>query len=141
LTHPTAIEQRQDGGAVEEAADTAAPHLAAIQDSYEEAKANIVDPSRSPTYPARECSDPHPGTEKIDVRAVKPPVPRDAIPGTAAMSVAARSLAEQLVAEEMRSSARSGEPPASAVPSARPRWWRALRTAMHDAVLTPRSHP
>ena len=75
MTHTTAITQCSDGEAVEKAegTDAAASHLAAIQHSYEEARACIVDPSRSPSYPAQDCIDAYPETEAIDVDAVAPP--------------------------------------------------------------------
>jgi hypothetical protein len=139
LTHPTAIhrfednkaiehdkgvEEAQHGGTVEGVADadTAAPNWAAIQDGYEQAKANIVDP--------------FPDTEKIDVRAVQPPAPTGSLPGTEAMSVAARSLAELLVVEGAASPAR-GPAPATASPVASHRrrgWWRRIRSTMHGIL-------
>jgi hypothetical protein len=139
LTHPTAIHLFEDNHAVEEAtggatvggaadADTAAPNLAAIQLSYEEAKANIVDPA--PAW-ASETDDgePFPGTEKIDVRTVQLPAVPDGTRGTEAMSVAARSLAEQLAAEEAQPRA-AGDPASGTAAPGRRGWWRSIRTVL-----------
>jgi hypothetical protein len=145
LTNPTvihrfqdnrAVADAQDGEAVEgdAAADTAAPHLAAIQHSYEAAKANIVDPA--PVWSQADDDEPFPATEKIDGRMVTlPPVPDEAA-GTEAMSVAARLVAEQLAVEEAASPASGpGKPeaPSAEVPRRR-RWWRAIRSAPDVAV-------
>ena len=146
MTNPTVIHRFQDNQAVADAqdgeavegeagADTAAPHLAAIQDSYEAAKANIVDPA--PVWPSPADDDePFPATEKIDGRMVMLPSVPDEAAGTEAMSVAARLVAEQLALEEAASPA-SGpvepEAPSGAVPRRR-RWWRAIRSARDVAV-------
>ena len=142
MTHPT-IEQREDGGAVEEMAraDDAAPELVAIQHRYEEARACIVDPARSGSYPEPGCGDAHPPTEEIDVRTVKPPVGHDATPPTEAMSVAAKFLAERQVGEEAGSPAGAGAPRPRQPRTDRPvpapgpsRWWRAIRRALDGGV-------
>lgn len=137
MTRPTAIDPRHDGGAaVEEVAwvDTAAPHLAAIEHDYQEAKANIVDPARFPSYPPLTCRDPLPATEKIDVRAVRPPVPDRAVRAVGTRGVAARSRADRPVTGGMRSPA--GPPVRQRL--ARRRSWGGIRTAF-QALLAPNS--
>ena len=110
MTHPMTVEDPQDETAVEELdCDFAGPLLAAIQHSYEEAKACIDDVARSSWPATPDGTQPHPGTEKIDLRLVRPPVVRRATtPPTAAMSLAARVVAEQPVGEGVGSSAATG---------------------------------
>ena len=144
MTQATATTQIQDGEAVDEAgADTAASHLAAIQYSYEDARACIVDPSRSPSYPAQDCVDAYPETEALEVDSVLPPVPHNPTPPTESMSVAARSLAEQMAVEDGSSQTTEGARafllPASAAPTSSRRWWRAIRATLRDAVPASRS--
>ena len=143
MTHPTTIWLLKGNEAVEHGQDgetsDAAPNLAAIEHSYEQAKASIVDPAHSAT-----CADerePYPETEMIDVRAVALPAVPDGTSGTEAMSVAARFLAEQLVREELGSpESAPARPQAPPAPSpGRRGWWRGRRTALHDAVPEARS--
>ena len=111
MTHPMAVEELLDDKAVEELAgdEIALSLLAAIQHSYEEAKACIDDPDRSSWPATPDGTEPHPGTEKIDLRLVKPPAVRAVTtPPTAAMSLAARVVAEQPVSDGVGSSAASG---------------------------------
>lgn len=111
MTHPMTVEDLQDEKAVEELdCDFAGPLLAAIQHSYEEAKACIEDAARSSWPAAPEVTRPHPGTEKIDLRLVRPPAVRPATPPTAAMSLAARVVAEQPVGEGVGTSAATNGP-------------------------------
>ena len=107
MTHPMAVEEVQDDRAVGEldGDEIAGPLLAAIQHSYEQAKALIDAPAGSqwPATPGK--TEPHPGTEKIDLRLVKPPAVRvAATPPTATMSLAARLVAEQSVSDGVDSS-------------------------------------
>jgi hypothetical protein len=100
MTHPMAVEERQDDEALGEldGDESAGPLLAAIQHSYEEAKACIDGLARSPLPATPDGTEPHPGTEKIDLRLVTlPAVPPASAPPTAAMSLAARVVAEQPV--------------------------------------------
>jgi hypothetical protein len=128
MTHPTSTDQAQDGDAVENfVIDTAAaPQLAAIQQGYEEARASIIDPTRAPLNFVHDPASAYPATEAIDVDAVPPPVPHDAIPATEAMSVAAKHLAEQQALGE------AAPPPETSARTADPfglrRWWRAFWT-------------
>ena len=143
MTHTMATKKIQDGGAVDGAAgaDAATSHLAAIQHSYEEARACIVDPSRSPSYPAQDCIDAYPETEALDVDAVLPPVPENPTPPTESMSVAAKSLAERLVVEDEGWQA-TGRGPVSddaAGPTGSRRWWRASRATLRGAAPAPRT--
>ena len=143
MTHPAPIHVFQDNEAVEAVGDppTVVPLLAAIQHSYEEAKACIVDPAR-PSSSSAEGEDPLPATEAIDLRAVGLPAVPDRVPGTVAMSVAATFVAQQMVLRERRSQGTGGEPPperATAAPG-RPGWWRSLRAALRTAT-PPRSAP
>ena len=143
MTHPMTMHQFQDNAAVEAVGDavTVAPCLAAIQHSYEAAKACIVDPARPSPSPAGGRED-LPETEAIDLRAGGLPAVPSRTPGTAAMSIAARSLAEQLVLEELRSPGAGGKPApgrATAAPG-RQGWWQSLRAALHPAT-PPRSTP
>ena len=127
MTDPTVIHRFEDNEAGGQAAE-AVPHLADILRSYEEAKANIVDPA--PAWPADE-GEAFPGTEKIDVRTVGLPAVPEGTKGTEAMSVAARFLAEQLVREDGRGATTNSRPAAaSAVSSGRRGWWRGIRTAL-----------
>lgn len=122
-----------DGAAGGEVGDGAAtPNLAAIQHSYEQAKANIVDPS--PDWPLDD--EPLPATEKLDVRSAKLPAVPAGTRGTAAMTVAARCLSEQPVVDELRSApTRSAQPDAASAASPGPRgWWRGIRSALHGAL-------
>jgi hypothetical protein len=136
MTQAMAITQTQDGEAVDGAgADSAASHLAAIQHSYEEARACIVDPSRTPSYPAQDCVDAYPDTEAIDLDAVLPPVPLNAAPPTDSMSVAARYLAERQVVEGMGWQATGSGPGGDDSPvPAGSRWWRAIRATFGGAA-------
>jgi hypothetical protein len=127
MTQPTSTEQAQDAENVDNfVVDEAAPHLAAIQQGYEDAKASIIDPTRAPLNWVHDPADPYPDTEAIDLDAVPPPVSDDAHPSTEAMSVAAKHLAEQQALEELGlpAPAFSG---AGDVLGLR-RWWRAFWT-------------
>jgi len=117
LTQPTATHRFEDNQAVDTAQDIAAPNLAAIQHSYEDAQANIVDP--------------FPETEKIDVRTVQLPAVPDGTPETEAMSVAARFLAEELASEKEQLASRTPALPESppATSTGRRHWWRGMRSA------------
>ena len=128
MTHPTSTEQDQDGDAVANFVidDAAAPQLAAIQQGYEEARASIIDPSRTPLNWIHDPADAHPDTEAIDLDAVPPPVPNDATPPTEAMSVAAKHLAEQQILAEAAPSAQTPPPPGDFLGFRR--WWRAFWT-------------
>jgi hypothetical protein len=128
MTHPTSTEQAQDGDAVQNFVidDAAAPELAAIQQGYEEARASIIDPTRTPLNWVHDPADPYPATEAIDVDAVPPPVPHDATPPTEAMSVAARQLAEQQAVGEAADPAQAST--RAADPFGLRRWWRAFWT-------------
>jgi hypothetical protein len=133
LTKPPVIHRFQDNDAVAGpmGGDTAAPHLAAILHSYEEAKANIVDPA--PAWPSPADDEPFPATEKIDGRMVMLPSVPDEAAGTEAMSTAARVVAENLALEEMGPPATSSDPGperGTASPGRRG-WWRSLRNALH----------
>ncbi len=138
MTHPTATHRFQDNEVAD--ADTAAPNLAAIQDSYEAAKANIVDPA--PPWPsAADDDEPFPETELIDGRMVMLPSVPDGSSGTEAMSVAARFLAEQQALEEARPPVTDSEPGperAAATPGRRG-WWRGIRKALHSGDPDTRS--
>jgi hypothetical protein len=153
MTHPDAVEEVQDGEAVEDMAGGGiAPQLAAIQESYDEAMACIVGLARSPWDVAPDSTDPHPATEKIDVQLAKPPVVQEAsTPATEAMTVAAMCLAEQPIlggerrpadligtSPDRRTASSRREPELrathpdtdlSAVLDRPRRWWRALRLA------------
>ena len=98
MTHPMAV-QFQENTVVGEldGDEITVQFLADIQHSYEEAKACIDDLPRSSWPAAPDGTEPHPGTEKIDLRVVELP----AVPAapTAAMSLAARVVAEQAVGE------------------------------------------
>ena len=61
--------------------EPAAPGLAAIEESYEQAKASIIDPQPAPLNWVHDPDDPHPPTEAIDVDAALPPVPGEAAEG------------------------------------------------------------
>ena len=149
MTHPTAIWRLRDNTTVEhgqddgagEGADAVAPTLAAIQNSYEEAKANIVDPA--PPWPSpADGGEPLPATEKIDLRGVTLPTVPDGTRGTEAMSVAAKFLAEQQVVEQGTSPASGPAPDASsAAPAGRRGWWRGIRTALHGVDGENRPEP
>ena len=130
MTNPTVIHRFQDNEAVAAApgAATAEPHLAAILHSYEEAKANIVDPA--PPWPSpADGGDPVPETEMIDLSRVGLPVVPDGSRGTEAMSAAARVVAERSVLEEAGPPATDSDPgpePGTASPGRRG-WWRGIR--------------
>jgi hypothetical protein len=131
LTDPTVIHRFEDNEAAVQAAE-AAPHLADILRSYEEAKANIVDPA--PAWPADE-GEAFPGTEKIDVRTVGLPAVPEGTKGTEAMSVAARFLAEQLVREHGHGADGSQPAPAQGPAAPEPRgWWRSVRAALQGSA-------
>jgi hypothetical protein len=157
MTQPQAVEERQGGKTVE----IAAPQLAAIHTSYEEARACIAGLASSSGRAAQDVTDPQPDTEAIDIRMVKPPAVHEATtPPTTAMSVAARFLAEQPNFEGVRSPAdasgprpqrheascpREGDMQAPHLRTGRPvvahrprRWWRAIRTTLPGAVPVPR---
>lgn len=169
MTHPDIVEERHDGEAVEErhdgeavtmiaAGDRAARQLAAIQHSYEEAMAGILDLAGSTGDPAPDVTDPHPKTEKIDVLRPKPSVVHEpTTPATSAMSLAAKSLAERQIVEGVSSPAASGPGPEqdpasrengvpdpelhSETPALRQqarRWWRPIRLAALGADPRPR---
>ena len=151
--------EKGQGGEAEEVAggDIVAPQLAAIQHSYEEARACIA----SSRYAADDVTNPHPDTEKIDLRLVKSPAVQEATtPPTRAMSVAARHLAESPVTDGRRSRAEADgsrqqghtascpsedetqaphlhtDLPVVTHPSRR--WWRAIRSTLPGTVPLPR---
>ena len=131
MTRSMAIAELQDEDAVEALDDDemAAPILAAIQHSFEEAMASIDDLARAPWI-----EPPPPGTEKIDLRRVTlPAVPVVPTPPTEAMSLAARALAEHPVEDRASPSTTASvsgsrgqeDAPEPAAPRRRrPRWWR-----------------
>jgi hypothetical protein len=134
VTGPTPIHLFRDNEAIDPDPARAAavsPLLAAIEHSYEEAKACIADPGRSPSAWA-DGQEPLPDTEAIDLRAVPLPAVPDAAAGTATRSLAARSLGERMVVEEQRSRAAGGEAvPTPAAPAGRG-WWQRLRAAFRS---------
>ncbi|HLM05834.1 MAG TPA: hypothetical protein VK402_11675 [Blastococcus sp.] len=167
MTQPDAVEERGDAASVGEGqdgevlstgpdgaagepagGDIAAPQLAAIQKSYEEARASIARLAGVVEPAAQDASAPHPETEKIELSLAKPPVVEEtATPPTAAMSVAAKYLAERPVIDEMRSQTDAKKPSTEQdaasstqdeVPAPARRWWRALRTALPGVVPAPR---
>lgn len=123
MTHPMAVEELQHDEAVVEryGDEIALPLFVAIQLTFEEAMASIDDIARSSPSAAPGGAEPHPRTEKIDLRLVKPPaVPEAPLPPTTAMSLAARCLAEHPVgraacppaaADEARSRRRTASAP------------------------------
>ncbi len=123
MTHPMAVEELQDDAAVEELAGTeiAVPLFAVIQHNYEEARARIHDLGCSPSHAALNETDPHPGTERIDMRLVNPPAAGETTPPTAAMSVAAALLAEQPGIERAGSPVPAGGPRSEEHPRSFPR--------------------
>lgn len=169
MTHPDIVDQRHGGETGEErldgeavamiaADDRAARQLAAIQHSYEEAMAGILDLAGATGDTAPDVTDPHPKTEKIDV--LRPPlsvVSEPTTPATSAMSLAAKSLAERQIVEGGNSPAASGpgadkdlasrendvtDPESHAeTPAVRRqprRWWRPIRLAPLGADPRPR---
>ena len=162
MTHPMAVEELQDDEAVEELAadEIAGSLLAAIQHSFDEAMASIDDLARSSGPTGTDVIEPHPGTEKIDLRLVTlPAVPAAATEPTAAMSLAARVVAERPVGDGARlSTAPSGptaerhtgsarqqtvapagheSPDRTTAPRPRPRWWAALSSRFPGSAATP----
>jgi hypothetical protein len=133
VTGPTPIHLFRDNEAVDPdppGAAGVAPLLAAIQHSYEEAKACIADPARSsPAWV--DGQEPLPDTEAIDLRSVPLPAVPDAVAGTAPISLAAGSLGDPMVVEEQRPPA-GGDGPASAVSDPRG-WWQRLCAAFRTA--------
>jgi hypothetical protein len=120
VTGPTPIHLFRDNEAVDPdpaGAAAVAPLLAAIQHSYEEAKACIADPARSSSAWV-DGEEPFPETEAIEPASL-PAVP-DTVAGTAPMCPAARSLGERTVVEEQRPPAGQG-------------WWQRLRAAFRTA--------
>ena len=154
MTHPNAVEGRQDGRTT---VDTAAPQLAAIQQGYEEAKACIAGQAGSSGHGERPDADPHPDTQAIDIRPVEPPAACEATPPTTAMTVAARFLAERplldgtaarvnpsgptpeghtATSQDVQASHLDTQAP---VDARRPRrWWRAVRTSVPSPLPAPR---
>ena len=162
MTHPVAVEELQDDEAVDEPAvdEITAPLLAAIQHSFEEAMASLDDLARSSGPAATAGTEPHPGTEKIDLRLVElPAVPAAPTEPTAAMSLAARVVAERPVGDGARlSRAPSGptaerhtgsarqqtvapaghdSPDRTTAPRPRARWWAALSSRFPGSAATP----
>jgi hypothetical protein len=129
VSGPTPIHLFRDNQAVDPDAGGAAavaPLLAAIQHSYEEAKACIADPARSSSARA-DGQEPLPDTEAIDLRAVPLPAVPDAVAATAPMSLAAGSPSERMVVERPRPPAAGGGPvPTPAAPAGQG-WWQRLR--------------
>ena len=129
MTDPTVTHRFEGNGVVADAPSD----LSAIQDSYERAKANIVDPALDWSLPADE-GEPLPATEKIDVRTVDLPAVPARIPGTTAMSVAARLVAEQLALEEGRERAPGRGRGGQTAELGRRGWWRSIRAALHGSA-------
>ena len=152
MTHPNVVEEREDGHPIV----VTAAQLAAIQHSYEKARACIAGLAGSSGHGGRPDADPHPDTEAIDIRLVRPPAAYEATPPTTAMSVAARSLAERPIVEgtpprvdpsgptperhTTRHGVRASHIQTQASHDARGprRWWRAVRTSLPRAVPATR---
>lgn len=154
MTHPEAVEGLQDGRTT---VVNAAPQLAAMQHNYEGARAFIAGLVGSSRDPAQHDAEPHPDTEAIDIRLVKPPAACEATPPTAAMSVAARFLAEQPIIEGIcsrvdptgptpqRHTTTCHEGQEAHIQTEAPgeshrprRWWHAVRASLPRAVPAPR---
>ena len=123
MTHPGPIHVFHGNEAVDPAvAEVAAPLLAAIQHGYEQAKACIVDPSRSPST-AGEDESAFPGTEAIDLRTAALPAVPAPEPGTTPLILAPRPPAPA-------ASPTAGEPAGAAAPAGQRGWWRSLRALL-----------
>lgn len=109
MTHPVAVEELQNEAVAEVYGDEIAePLLAALQSTFDEAMACLDDLARSWSGDP-EPIDPHPRTQKIDVRLIEPPVVADAgTPPTRAMSLAARCMAEHPLNDVMTTSVAGG---------------------------------
>lgn len=120
-----AVEEAPHGAAANVAGTVAAlPYLAAIQHSYEEAKASIADLARASAHPADE-GESYPETRAIDLSTVKLPLVPAAVPRSESSPAGPESLAVGIHVDS---------------PTAPPRrwWWRGLFDArLEDGPAKP----